>query len=229
AGMLLTSIASGQLISRGGGYRIFPIAGTAVMAFGLYLLSHMNADTTLVEGSLHMPVLGCGLGLVMQVLISPVQNAVDYPDLGVATSGATLFRLIGGSLGTAVFGAIFASRLAAHLQEAAARGIQLPHGTSVSPDIIANLDTATRAVYIDAFTASLSVVFLSATAIVLVGFALTFLLPEHRLRETIAAVAQDIGREAEAIFPMPTDASSVARLERALSLIAFREDRKSVV
>src|SRR5690606_21568003 len=124
-GMLLTSITSGQLVSRWGRYRIFPIAATAVLAFGLYLLSRMNADTTVVEASLYMLVLGCGLGLVMQVLIIAVQNAVDYPDLGVATSGATLFRLIGGSLGTAVFGAIFASRLAAHLHDAAARGIQL--------------------------------------------------------------------------------------------------------
>ncbi|HEX6308044.1 MAG TPA: MDR family MFS transporter [Longimicrobiales bacterium] len=222
-GMLLTSITSGQLISRWGRYRVFPIIGTAVMVIGLFLLSRMTSETTVLEASLFMLVLGSGLGFVMQVLIIAVQNAVDYRDLGVATSGATLFRLIGGSLGTAVFGAIFAGRLAVHLSEAAARGIALPAGTSISPQTVAQLAPATRAVYVEAFTASLGVVFLAATAVALTGFLLTWLVPEHRLRETIAAVAQDIGREAEDLFPMPTDATSVARLERALSLIAHRD------
>src|SRR5690606_34908321 len=102
-GMLFTSILSGQLISRWGRYRIFPILGTAVMALGLFLLSRMDAYTTVLAASIDMMVLGLGLGMVMQVLVIAVQNSVDYRDLGVATSGATLFRLIGGSLGTAAF------------------------------------------------------------------------------------------------------------------------------
>src|SRR5690606_31132751 len=114
-----------------------------------------------------------------------VQNAVDYRDLGVATSGATLFRLIGGSLGTAVFGAIFASRFTSHIADAAARGIPLPAGTSVSPQVIARLEPAMRTLYIDAFTDSLGVVFLAAMAIVIAGFVLTWFVPEHTLRETI--------------------------------------------
>jgi EmrB/QacA subfamily drug resistance transporter len=113
-GMLLTSIASGQLISRWGRYKPFPIVGTAVMAVGLFLLSTMSPETTVTGASINMLVLGLGLGMVMQVLVIVVQNAVDYSDLGVATSGATLFRLIGGSLGTAIFGAIFASRLGSY-------------------------------------------------------------------------------------------------------------------
>src|SRR5690606_34132645 len=99
-GMLVTSIISGQLISRWGRYRIFPIVGTAVMSLGLFLLSRMDATTSVAGASLYMGVLGCGLGLVMQVLVIAVENAVDYADLGVATSGTTLFRLIGGALGT---------------------------------------------------------------------------------------------------------------------------------
>ncbi|HEU0078633.1 MAG TPA: MDR family MFS transporter, partial [Longimicrobiaceae bacterium] len=117
-GMLVSSIVSGQLISRRGRYRIFPVTGTVVMAVGLLLLSRMNEHTTLTRASVNMLVLGIGLGLVMQVLVIAVQNAVDYRDLGVATSGTTLFRLIGGSLGTAAFGAIFASGLRAHLRAA---------------------------------------------------------------------------------------------------------------
>ena len=227
-GMLFTSILSGQLISRIGRYRIFPIVGTAVMALGLFLLSRMHAGTTILQASLYMLVLGLGLGNVMQVLVIAVQNAVDYRELGVATSGATLFRLIGGSLGTAVFGAIFASRLTTHLAARLSTGTDLPTA-GLSPQALASMDAATRGIYIEAFTASLSVVFLVATGIALLGFLLTWFVPEQPLRETIAAVAQDVGREAEELFPMPSDASSVARLERSLSLIASRDTKRAYI
>src|SRR5690606_37852298 len=115
-------------------YRVYPIVGTAVSAGGLYLLSRMHAGTTTLEASFYMLVLGLGLGMVMQVLVIAVQNAVDYRDLGVATSGATLFRLIGGSLGTAVFGAIFAARLATILARTLPAGAAPDGGvTGVSP------------------------------------------------------------------------------------------------
>src|SRR5262249_54797687 len=110
-GLLLTSIASGQIISRTGHYKPFPIIGTAVMGVGLRVLSGVTATTSKPEASLYMFVLGLGIGSVMQVLVLAVQNAVDYHDLGVATSGATLFRSIGGSVGTAILGSIFTSRL----------------------------------------------------------------------------------------------------------------------
>jgi EmrB/QacA subfamily drug resistance transporter len=226
-GMLITSIASGQLISRWGRYRIFPIAGTAVTAFGLFLLSRMNADTTVAQASVYMLVLGLGFGSVMQVLVIAVQNAVDYRQLGVATSGATLFRLMGGSLGTAVFGAIFASRLAAQLS--LTPSAVLPEGTGISPQVLADMEPGVRAVYIEAFTSSLSVVFFTAMVIALIAFVLTWLVPELPLRETIAAVTRDVGREAEDLFPMPTDASSVARLERSLSLIAWRDTKRDYI
>ena len=108
-GLLIASIGSGQLITRSGRYKVFPIVGTAVMVVGLYLLSLMDADTSVATASVYMFVLGLGLGLVMQVLVLAVQNAVPYSELGVATSGATLFRSIGGSFGASVLGAIFAS------------------------------------------------------------------------------------------------------------------------
>src|SRR5947209_7769211 len=106
-GLLLTSTTSGQLISRWGRYKAFPIAGTALMTLGMFLLSRMNEQTSVLVSSLFMLVLGLGLGLVMQVLVIAVQNAVDYRNLGAATSGVTFFRSIGGSFGTAIFGAIF--------------------------------------------------------------------------------------------------------------------------
>jgi EmrB/QacA subfamily drug resistance transporter len=222
AGMLFTSILSGQLISRWGRYKVFPIVGMFVISVGLYRLSLMTAETTVTAASIDMLILGLGMGLVMQVLVIAVQNAVDYGDLGVATSGSTLFRMVGGSLGTAVFGSIFAAGLQSRLLRSLG---DAPAGRELSPDWIAQLPDATRLVYIDAFTASLSTVFLIATAIAVVGFALTWFVPERPLRETVAAVAEDLGRDLGEVFPMPTD--DAAELDRVLALGAAREEQRA--
>jgi EmrB/QacA subfamily drug resistance transporter len=127
AGLLLTSIVSGLLITRWGRYKLFPIAGTAVMTLGMWLLSHLAVDTPALHYTVFMFVLGVGIGGVMQVLVIAVQNVVPYRDLGVATSGATFFRSIGGSFGTAVFGAIFANQLTGNLAHYLA-GTPVPPG-----------------------------------------------------------------------------------------------------
>jgi EmrB/QacA subfamily drug resistance transporter len=228
-GMLVSSITSGQLISRWGRYKMFPVAGTAVMALGLFLLSRMDENTSLTGASINMLVLGLGLGLVMQVLVIAVQNAVDYRDLGVATSGTTLFRLIGGSLGTAAFGAIFSmglrERLAATLPPGAAGG----DGAGLSPQALAQMPPAVRALYVDAFTGSLSTVFVTAAGIALFGFLLALLIPERPLRESVAATAGDVGTEAGEAFAMPADADSVRQMERALALVADRDAKRAYV
>src|SRR4051794_13271345 len=162
-GLLVSSIVSGQIIPRTGRYKVFPIAGTAVAAIGLYLLSSLDETTASGVAALHMLILGLGLGMVMQVLVLATQNAVSYEQLGVATSGATLFRSIGGSLGTAVLGAIFTGQLTA---EQKAGKAQIP-----------------------AFTDALHVVFLVATGVVLVAFALTWLIQERPLRQTVQTSA----------------------------------------
>jgi DNA-binding MarR family transcriptional regulator len=110
-GTLTMSIIAGQIVSRTGRYKLFPIVGTAMVTLALFLISRMTAETTMLTTAGFMLLLGCGLGCVMQVLIIAVQNAVDYHDLGVATSNAILFRFIGGSLGTALLGAVLASQL----------------------------------------------------------------------------------------------------------------------
>src|SRR3984957_6811418 len=115
AGMLVVSITSGQVIARTGKYRFFPIAGSAVMTIGLFLVSLMSPTTSVLQDALSMLVLGAGLGGVMQVLVIIVQNGVPHSELGVATSGATFFRSIGGSFGTADFGAIFSNLLVGNL------------------------------------------------------------------------------------------------------------------
>src|SRR4051794_7698198 len=183
-GMLITSMLSGQLISRTGRYKLFPILGTGVMTAGLFLLSRLALATGALVPSGCILLLGVGLGSVMQVLVIAVQNAVEYRDLGVATSGATLFRLIGGSLGTAVLGAIFAARLTANLARAlpaGAAGGPLSGGARMSAEALAHLPPAVRSAYAMAFTDSLNTVFLVAAVVCAVGFAFAWLLPERPL------------------------------------------------
>jgi EmrB/QacA subfamily drug resistance transporter len=224
-GMLVTSIASGQLISRTGRYKVFPIIGTAIMTLGLFMLSRMRPETSNLAAGLNMLVLGCGLGMVMQVLVIAVQNAVDYSDLGVATSGATLFRLIGGSLGTAVLGAIFAARLEANLAQLLPPGTGAAGlGAGMNPQAMSQLPAALRAAYAQAFTASLSTVFLVASAVAFFAFLLTWLLPERPLRQTVAAAtAGDIGGDVGQAFAMPVDADPLSQVLRGLSLLADRD------
>src|SRR5205085_450567 len=121
-GVLVTSILSGNLISKFGRYKPFPIAGTALMTVGLYLLSRLAVATPTWVAGAYMVILGLGLGMVMQVLVLAAQNAVDYRLLGVATSGSTLFRQVGGSIGVSVFGAIFSNKLGHELATRLPRG-----------------------------------------------------------------------------------------------------------
>jgi EmrB/QacA subfamily drug resistance transporter len=181
AGVLLTSVGSGHLISRFGRYKPFPIAGTAVMTAGLFLLSRLGAGSPTWLASLYMLVLGLGLGMTMQVLVLAVQNAVEHRFMGVATSGALLFRQVGGSIGVALFGAIFANRLHGSLAE------RLPPGAAVpktpDPAAIRHLAAPVHEAYVGAFAVSLRPVFLAAAAIGVASFALTWLLREVPLRK----------------------------------------------
>jgi len=110
-GLLVTIIGSGRLITRTGRYKVFPLVGTALIALAMFLLSTLSADTSRLLTDLYMVVLGAGLGMVLQVLILAVQNAVPRHDLGVATAGTTFSRSLGGAIGTAAFGALLANRL----------------------------------------------------------------------------------------------------------------------
>ena len=207
AGMLVSSIASGHRISHTGRYKRYPIAGTAIASVALFLMSTMDAGTSIVTASGIMALLGLGLGMVMQVLLLAAQNAVDYGDLGVATSGASLFRLAGGSIGTAVLGAIFSSRLATIVSRTApdGGGAAAPAASGLDLESLARLAPDVRAVYLGAFSAALNTVFLVACAVAVAGFVLAWLVPETPLRDTIAAAADDSGATAGRTFPMPSD------------------------
>lgn len=224
-GMLVTSVVSGQLISRTGRYKLFPVLGTAVMSLGLILLSRLTVVSSAWAASFDMLMLGLGLGLVMQVLVIAVQNAVDYADLGVATSGATLFRLVGGSLGTAILGAIFAHRLSVNLERLLPGGAGgAPLGGGMTTEALMRLPAGARTAYLQAFTASLSTVFLVATVVGATGFVFAWIMPERPLRETIAASAGDAGTESGGAFARPMDECvTEAQLVDAFSRLADRQ------
>jgi EmrB/QacA subfamily drug resistance transporter len=229
AGLLATSIASGQIISRKGRYKIFPVMGTAVMSIGLFFLSRLTPATG-TRGLLGtMLVLGLGLGMVMQVLVIAVQNAVDYADLGVATSGTMLFRLIGGALGTAVLGAIFSARLSrtlAGLVPGGAGGGARALGEGMSLGALISLPPATRAAHAAAFTQAIAAVFAVATAVAVLGFVISWFLPERPLRQTVAAAAGSVGTEMGETFPMPGDEDPLRQLSRGLAALADRDLRR---
>jgi EmrB/QacA subfamily drug resistance transporter len=191
AGLLVASILSGRAISRIGRYKAFPIAGTAVLVVGMYLLSLLTAGTASWVASAYMVVVGVGLGLVMQVLVLVVQNDARPQEIGVATSTATFFRSVGGAFGVAIFGAIFASRLSHRLAG-------LPHsvtahlgsGVHLNPAQVKRLPPKVHADFLTAFAHSLHGVFLFGMALTLVPFVLSWFLKEVPLRTTVARAAE---------------------------------------
>jgi EmrB/QacA subfamily drug resistance transporter len=216
AGLLASSIVSGQLISRTGRYRAFPIAGTAMMGVGMLLLSRIDAHTTQTSVSADMVVLGLGLGLVMQVLVLAVQSSVERGDLGVATSAATFFRSVGGSVGTAIFGAVFANRLSSNLaHDLSPQAMQrLGGGLSASPAAVHALPAAIRDGYLTAFADAVATVFLVGLPIAALAFLLSTLLPNVPLRgrEDPAMAARHVG----VCLGMPSPQASL--VERFLAL-----------
>ncbi|HUN79869.1 MAG TPA: MDR family MFS transporter [Solirubrobacteraceae bacterium] len=221
-GLVLTSIASGRIISRTGHYRPFPIAGTAVMTVGLILLSTMDTRTSALAADLYLLVLGLGLGLVMQVLVLAVQNAVAYEVLGAATSGVTLARGIGGALGAAVFGTIFSTRLRDQLRGIlqGPLGSLVAHGGRLTGAQVAKLPPAGRLAYENAYVNALQPVFAVAAGVAAIGFLLSLRLRERPLRAT-AATSDGL----DDALAVPTGPSSLAEIDRALGVLVSRERR----
>jgi EmrB/QacA subfamily drug resistance transporter len=191
AGLLTASILSGRAISRIGRYKAFPVAGTAVLVVGMYLLSLLAVGTASWVASAYMVVVGIGLGLVMQVLVLVVQNDARPQEVGVATASATFFRSVGGAFGVAIFGAIFASRLS-HRLAGLPRSVtaHLGSGVQLNPVQIKHLPPQVHVEILQAFAHSLHGVFLFGMALAAVPFLLSWLLKEVPLRTTIARAAE---------------------------------------
>ncbi|MGN9786853.1 MFS transporter [Nonomuraea sp. ZG12] len=225
AGMLTMSVISGQVISKTGKYRYFPIAGTAFATVGMFLLSTLTEFSSLAALGAYLLVLGVGLGMTMQVLVIVVQNAVDFKDLGVATSGATFFRSIGGSFGVATLGAVFTGRLAADVSEVLTR-TTLPAGfdpatVQQDPTVIQRLPSDLAAEFLHVYADSVATVFRVAAPIMLAAFVLTWFIPQQRLRQTTKAA--DIG---EGLGATSAERSSLAEVERGLVRLADANLRK---
>ncbi|POG45625.1 MFS transporter [Streptomyces sp. ZL-24] len=180
-GIVGGSIVSGQLITRTGRYRIYPIVGGAVSVVGMWLLSGLEAGTSRLEYSLWQAVLGTGIGLVMSVLVLAVQNSVRPADLGTATSANNYFRQIGGSVGAAVFGTLFAGRLSDALGVRLPTGVELPPPESITPQLVHAMEPALRDAYIQAYVDAMPRIFLYLVPVLVLGLILAFFLKEKPL------------------------------------------------
>ncbi|WP_329032901.1 MDR family MFS transporter [Streptomyces sp. NBC_01725] len=226
-GLLITSTVSGQIVSRTGRWKVFPILGTGIIAVGLLLLHQLEVSSGTWEMSAYFLVFGAGLGLVMQVLVLVAQNSVRYEDLGVATSGATFFRSIGASFGVAIFGTIFTNLLRNKLTDSLA-GQRLPPGMSpgdlaADPRSVGGLPPALRSGVLDAYSSSITSVFLYAVPVVLVAFVVAWFLKEDKLRGSVTAP-----EASETLASNPVERSSRDECARMLSVLGTREGRRRI-
>jgi EmrB/QacA subfamily drug resistance transporter len=189
AGMLVTSLAGGQFVTRTGHYRWLLIIGSFVMAGGLFLLSTMGLETTQLTSSLFMVVLGVGMGFLMQTTMLVVQNSVGMKDMGAASGAATLFRTIGGSLGVSLLGTLYASRLESSLSDqlGAAAGGQVAGG-QLTPAMLAQLPAPVREAFQTAVASGVGVAFLWASVVALVAIVAAFVIRQVALRGAADAV-----------------------------------------
>jgi EmrB/QacA subfamily drug resistance transporter len=187
-GIFTTSISSGRLISRTGRYKIYPIVGAMVLVVSLFLLSRLEVGTPFWQVAVYEFLFGAGLGFTMQTIVTAVQNAVDFRDLGAATSSATFFRQMGGSVGAAVFGAVLSTRLAHYLTQDLARagvrpGAGGPRGVDANNvQAIQQLVEPVKSVVLGAFTNALDDVFLVGVPFTVIAFVVALFLKEVPLR-----------------------------------------------
>lgn len=191
AGIVGASIVAGQLISHTGRYKVWPVLGTALSVLGMWLLSRLEVDTPRLHYSLWMAVLGAGIGMVMPVLVLAVQNSVRPADLGTATSASNYFRQIGGSVGAAIFGTLFANRLAESLENSlpTRAGARLPDPDSITPQLVHALPPALRDSYIRAYADTMPRIFLYLVPVLVLGLLVAFFLKEKPLVPHDAAPA----------------------------------------
>ena len=222
-GLLIASVFSGNVVSKTGQYRIFPIVGSLVMGVGLFLMSMMGPSTGAWPASLYMFVLGTGIGLCMQVLTIAVQNTVDYADLGTATSGVTFFRTLGSSFGTAVFGTIYTNTLTPNLADgveaAAGAGSGLDPAAisraATSPEGLNGLPSPVAAPIVEAYADTLQTVFLWTVPVAALGFVIALFLKQVPLRDSARMASTDLGDG----FASPHDPNAQRVLEATVGKI----------
>jgi EmrB/QacA subfamily drug resistance transporter len=184
AGMLVTTITVGQLVTRTGRYKVFPILGGLFMTAGMLLLAQLAVDTSKLTISLFMIVLGVGMGFLMQNTMLIAQNSVEMKDMGAASGAATLFRTIGGSLGVSLLGAIYSNQLTSELtSRLGARGAALSAGgTQLTPEMLKRLPAGVRDAFMHAVTSGVNGVFIGAAGFAAVAFVVALFIREVPLR-----------------------------------------------
>ncbi|MEU8054832.1 MDR family MFS transporter [Microbispora bryophytorum] len=177
-GIFSTSITSGQIMSRTGRYKIFPILGGAVLLVAMWLLSTIKVDTPYWQVAVYAFLFGAGLGFTMQTIVTAIQNAVERSDMGVATSSATFFRMMGAAIGTAIMGAVLTNRLAHHLT--AEFGGRMPPGRVDANNVqaIQQLPPPVKNHVLVAFTNAIDDVFLASLPFVALALVVAFFLKE---------------------------------------------------
>ena len=190
-GVTVTSIVAGQVTTKTGRYKVFPILGGAIMAVGMFLLSGLDTGTTRLESALYYVVLGLGMGFLMQMVSLIAQNSVQQKDMGVASSARMFFQQIGGSLGVAAFGALFARQLTASLSAATSRGGTGVHisasGGQLNPATVNSLPALVRHDVFAAISDAIQHVFIWALPAAVVIFVLAWFIKEVPLRGRVPA------------------------------------------
>ena len=191
-GVTITSILAGQITTRTGRYKLFPILGGAIMGLGMYLLTHLGVGTTRLTSAIFYVVLGLGMGFLMQMVSLIAQNSVTQKDMGVASSARMFFQQIGGSLGVAAFGAIFARRLTESLAAAAGSGVHISaSGGSLDPATVNSLPAAVKHDVFFAIAHAVQAVFVWALPASVLIFLLALLVKEVPLRGRAAPPSAD--------------------------------------
>jgi EmrB/QacA subfamily drug resistance transporter len=218
-GLLLTAVASGAYVGRTGHYRLFPIAGSAVTALGLFLVSRMDQDTNILLETIYLFVLGAGIGLVMQILTLIVQNTADYKDLGTATSGITFFRTLGGAFGAAILGSVYSNQIADLLPGALAQSPGVSLEAATTPAALHALPADVTAPVVAAYAQALHSVFLWAIPVALVALVVALFLPEVPLRDGTRPASPIEG------FAVPEGADVDTQLEKIVGEILRKRAR----
>jgi EmrB/QacA subfamily drug resistance transporter len=182
-GVTVTSIVAGQVTTKTGRYKVFPILGGAIMAAGMFLLTGLHVGTTLLESALYYVVLGLGMGFLMQMVSLIAQNSVQQKDMGVASSARMFFQQIGGSLGVAAFGAIFARQLTSSLAAATGPGAHVSaSGGQLDPARVNSLPALVRNDVFAAIAHAVQHVFIWALPAAVLIFVLAWFIKEVPLR-----------------------------------------------
>lgn len=138
-GVVLTSIGSGQLVSRTGHYKVYPIVGTTLVVIGLGLLATVGVDTGKTLTGVYMFVLGTGMGMLFQTTMLIAQNSVEMKDIGSATAAIMFLRSIGGAVGVSMLGALYAHRISDSLTGSLGASNPLGAGAELSPAVVRTL------------------------------------------------------------------------------------------